>query len=349
MRVLVTGHEGYIGQVLVEVLANAGHEVHGLDSALFINCTHGPPRPPITAAEVDIRDVTRRDLDGFDAVVHLAALSNDPLGDIEPFLTDEINRWASVRLASLAKEAGVRRFLYSSSCSVYGAGNTDVLLDEAAPMLPVTPYARSKVQVEEDLLALASATFAPVCLRNATVYGWSPRLRLDLVLNDLVASAYLEGVVRVLSDGTPWRPLVHVEDVARAFLAVLEAPADAVRGEAFNVGDEAGNRQVQDIAEAVAEVVPGSEVVITGERGSDSRTYRVDFSKLRKHVPSFRCTWTVHDGAAQLHEAFRRVGLTHEDHARTFRRVEWLNGLRAAGRVDDTLRPRRPETAGVIA
>ncbi len=338
MRTLVTGSAGYIGTVMVPVLTAAGHEVVGLDTGLFAACTHGPaPHDPPTL-EIDLRDVQPSHLEGFEAVVHLAALSNDPLGDLEPEHTHAINHAASVRLAEVAKQSGVRRFLYASSCSVYGAASSEELVDEQAPMRPVTAYAVSKVRVEDDLHALADERFSPTYLRNATAFGWSPRLRTDLVLNDLVARAVLTGEVRVLSDGTPWRPLVHVQDFAAAFLAALEAPREAVHDEALNVGSEKQNHQVRDLAEIVAGVVGDCEVVITGETGADPRSYRVDFRKIGEQLPAFTARWSAERGARQLADAYRQYGLNEEIFRERFKRLPWLSKLQADGRIDDTLR-----------
>ena len=344
MRVLLTGHEGYIGTVMASTLRRAGHEVHGLDTGFFRSCIHGPAPSPVDGVTVDLRELTPAHLVGFDAVVHLAALSNDPLGNLQPEQTYEINHAASVRLAEYAKAAGVKRFLYASSCSVYGASSEDGLVTEEAPMVPVTPYAVSKVRVEEDLHALADASFHPTYMRNATAYGWSPRPRLDLVLNDLVARAMLTGEITVLSDGTPWRPLVHVEDIADAFRAALEADLDAVHDEPLNVGDESGNHRVREIADLVAAVFPDVRVVVTGELGSDPRSYRVSFAKIRERLPGFRCRWTVRAGAEQLADAFARHGLDADQHTRVFKRLPWLHSLTESGQLDATLRWREPAT-----
>ncbi|GAA3575523.1 SDR family oxidoreductase [Nonomuraea rosea] len=339
MRVLLTGHQGYLGSVLAPLLAAAGHEVTGLDSGLFADCVLGPEPVAIDTHAVDLRDVEPRHVAGFDAVIHLAALSNDPLGALAPELTYDINHHASTRLARLAKEMGVRRFLYASTCSVYGASGGDDLLGEDAPLRPVTPYAESKVRVEDDLIGLADDGFTPVFLRNATAFGFSPRLRADIVLNNLVGHAFLTGEVRVLSDGTPWRPLVHAKDIAGAFIAALEAPREAVHGRAFNVGTEVNNVTVAEIAAEVVAAVPGSTLVITGENGADPRSYRVDFSRIRAALPGYEARWTVKEGAVELIDAYRAHGLTRAGFERRFTRLARLADRRAAGAVDDTLRP----------
>jgi nucleoside-diphosphate-sugar epimerase len=338
MHVLVTGHLGYLGSVLVPVLLETGHSVVGLDSDLYAACGFGSGLVEVPARRLDVRDVEASDLAGFDAVVHLAGLSNDPLGDLDPALTDEINHAASVRLARLAKAAGVRRFVFSSSCSNYGAAG-DGLVDEDAPLHPITPYARSKVQVERDVSRLADGAFSPVFLRNATAYGASPRLRCDLVLNDLVAWASATGRVRLKSDGTPWRPLVHAEDIARACVAVLAAPRTAVHGQAFNVGRTDENFRIRDVAEIVRETVPGSRIEYAPGAAPDRRSYRVDFEKIRRAVPGFAPRWTVRDGARELYEAYRRHGLQASDlEGPRFRRIGQIRLLLGNGHIDPTLR-----------
>ncbi len=339
MRVLLTGHQGYLGTVMAPVLAEAGHEVVGLDSGLFADCVLGPAPDDPPGHAVDLRDAGPEVFAGIDAVVHLAALSNDPLGSLAPELTYDINHHASVRLARLAREAGVRRFLYASTCSVYGASGGDDLVGEDAPLRPVTPYAESKVRVEDDLSKLADDDFSPVYMRNATAFGFSPRLRADIVLNNLVGHALLTNQVRVLSDGTPWRPLVHARDIAEAFAQALVAPREAVHDRAFNIGTELNNVTVAEIASHVAEAVPGSDLVITGEAGNDPRSYRVDFSRVRAALPGFQARWTVKEGAVELIDAYRRFGLRQGDFDRRFTRLARLSDRRGAGTIGDDLRP----------
>jgi nucleoside-diphosphate-sugar epimerase len=339
MRVLVTGSEGYIGRVLAPRLAEAGHDVVGLDSGWFAGCDFGENGAAPYSRTADVRDVTVADLEGFDAIVHLAAISNDPLGDLDPDCTYAINHRASVRLAEMAKEAGVERFVFSSSCSLYGAASPDEFLTEEAAFNPVTPYGESKVLVERDVSSLSNDGFSPTFLRNATVYGASPRLRCDLVVNDLVASAFTTGEILIKSDGTPWRPLVHVEDVADAFHAVLTAPRDGIHDQAFNIGRTVENYQIRDVAETVAEVVEGSRVVYAEGGGPDARCYRVDFSKAENTLPGFAPRWTVRAGVTQLYDAYRRHGLSPEDLAGSrFVRLRRIRELLEEGRLSPSLR-----------
>src|SRR5713226_5742213 len=338
MRILVTGHKGYIGAVLAPLFAAEGHEVVGLDSDLFEQCTFGEPLREFPSIRKDLRDVELADLKGFDAVVHLAGLSNDPLGNLNPELTYEINYAASCRLAELAKRAGIQRFLFSSSCSTYGAAG-DKILNEEADFNPVTPYGRSKVLVEQDVAKLADAGFSPTFLRNATAYGVSPRLRFDLVLNNLVAWAVTTGRVYIKSDGTPWRPIVHIADITRAFLAVLAAPRELVHNRAFNVGRSEENYQIRDLAEIVKETVPGCRIDYAPDAGPDTRCYRVDFSRIAKTLPKFKPQWDARRGAQELYEAYQRVGLRLEDfEGPRYKRIDHIQQLLAAGRLDSTLR-----------
>ncbi|WP_407566878.1 NAD-dependent epimerase/dehydratase family protein [Polymorphospora sp. A560] len=339
MRVLVTGHHGYIGSVLTPMLTAAGHEVAGLDIDLFADCLIGPAPAEVPAVRVDLRDVTAEHLAGFDAVLHLAALCNDPIGNLNPELTYDINHRATVRLAEAAKAAGVTRFLFSSSCSLYGAGLDDRPLDENAGFAPVTPYGESKILSEQGLAGLADDDFSPVSLRNATAYGFSPRLRGDLVVNDLAAHALLTGEVRLLSDGSAWRPLVHIEDISAAFLALLEAPREVVHGKAYNIGQTSENYLIRDVAEVVAEVVPGSTVTFAGGASADARNYRVSCDLVAAEVPGFQPGWTVRKGVEELVEAYRRHGLTIEDfRGERHQRLRRIQSLQGAGRLDGELR-----------
>ncbi|HET9986330.1 MAG TPA: SDR family oxidoreductase [Longimicrobiales bacterium] len=347
MRVLLTGHNGYVGSVMSRMLREHGHTVVGLDTFLFEECTFGDDAPDGEAIRMDVRDVRCADLAGFDAVIHLAALCNDPLGNLNPDITYEVNHRASVRLAELAKAAGVPRFLFASSCSLYGVAGADMLQEDAA-FNPITPYGESKVRVERDLARLADDSFSPTCLRNATAYGVSPRLRADVVVNNLVAVAFTTGDVLIQSDGTPWRPLVHVEDFSRAFLAVLHAPRERVHNEAFNVGRTAENYRVSELAEIVAEVVPGSRITFAEGGGPDPRSYRVDCSKLETLLPEYRPEWTVRRGVEELHDAYRRHELTARDfHGGRYLRIRHIQALQAEGRLDGRMRWRTPlEMAG---
>jgi nucleoside-diphosphate-sugar epimerase len=323
---------------MVPMLVQAGHTVVGLDSDLFQRCTFWPGIFDVPEPRVDLRDVQPRDLEGFDALIHLAALSNDPLGDLNPAVTYDINHTASVRLARMAKNAGIARFLYSSSCSSYGKTGDD-LVDEAAELHPITAYAVSKVRVEQDVAKLADDRFSPTFLRNATAYGVSPRLRFDLVLNNLTAWAYARGRVHIKSDGTPWRPIVHIEDIARAFLAVLAAPREVVHNEAFNVGQTEENYRVRQLADIVHEVVPGSRIAYAPDGGPDPRCYRVDFSKIHRLVPEFKPQWSARRGVEELYDAYRRGGLAIEDcEGPRFKRIDHLKHLLATNRLDETLR-----------
>lgn len=320
------------------MLLAAGHQPTGLDSDIFERCTFGDGIVNIPSIRKDVRDVEWNDLKGFDAVLHLAGLSNDPLGDLNPQLTYEINHLASVRLAEMAKQAGVERFIFSSSCSNYGAGGEDMLNEESA-FNPVTPYGESKVRVEQDVAKLADNRFCPTFLRNATAFGVSPRLRFDLVLNNLTAWAYATGRVFIKSDGTPWRPIVHIEDISRAFLAVLEAPADLVHNEAFNVGRNEDNYRVRELAEIVKETVPGTEIEYAADAGPDKRCYRVDCGKIRRVLPAFQPVWDARKGARELYDTYRRIGLTVDEFEGVrYKRIAHIRSLIAEGALDETLR-----------
>ena len=345
MKVLVTGHHGYIGSVLAPMLREAGHEVVGLDAMYYRGCDLFAAEDAPPTLELDVRDVTPEHLAGFDGVVHLAALSNDPLGDLDRELTLEINYRASVSLARAAKEAGVERFVFSSSCSMYGASGEDDLVDERAPLRPLTAYAESKVRAEEALADLAGDDFSPVFMRNATAYGVSPRLRIDLVLNNLVGWAHTTGAVRILSDGTPWRPLVHVEDIAGAALAALEAPAEVVRGEAFNVGAAHENYQVRELAEIARDAVGDCTVEYAGSGDPDPRSYRVDFAKLERTFPGFATRWSARAGAAELVDAYRGAGLDDAGFAGPrYTRLKRLRELLETGALGPDLRWRAAPT-----
>jgi len=338
MKILLTGHKGYIGAVAGPILLSAGHAVVGLDTDLFAGCDFGDAAPEIPEIRKDVRDLTWADLKGFDAVVHLAALSNDPLGNLDADLTYGINHRASVRLAELAKEAGVRRFVFSSSCSTYGAAG-DVYLEETAQLSPVTAYAESKVFVERDVAQLANDHFSPTFMRNATAYGVSPRLRLDVVLNDLVASAHVTGRVHIKSDGTPWRPIVHIRDIIAAVLSVLEAPQDAIHNETFNVGQTEENYRVSQIADIVAETVPGCRIEYAAGGGPDKRCYRVNCDKIRRVLPNFRPQWNARKGAQELYDAYRAAGLSAvELEQGRYIRISQIQKLMKAGCLDESLR-----------
>jgi nucleoside-diphosphate-sugar epimerase len=344
MRVLVTGHHGYIGAVLTSVLAESGHEVAGVDSFLYQGCDFGPPSGWSAERRADVRDLGPADLEDVDAVVHLAALSNDPLGDFDPEVTLDVNFRATVALARAAKEAGVERFVFASSCSMYGASGTDDLVTEDAPLRPLTAYAESKARAEEALAELADDRFAPTAMRNATAYGASPRLRLDIVLNNLVAWAHTTGAIRLQSDGSAWRPLVHVRDIAAVTAAILEAPLGTVRGEAFNVGSQEQNYRVRELAEIVHELMPECEITFAEGAGTDPRSYRVDFEKLSRTFPSLRLEWTARRGAAELLDAYRAFGLDKPafDGDR-YVRLRRLRHLVDAGDVDGAFHRLEPQ------
>mgnify|MGYP000850279436 FL=1 len=338
MRVLVTGSHGYIGSVLVPILQAQGHTVVGLDADFYAGCDFLGSPTEIERIDEDVRDVQAATLRGFEAVLHLAALSNDPLGNLDPALTDQINHAASVRLARLAKEAGVPRFVFTSSCSIYGAAG-DRLADEQSPFNPVTAYGRTKALADRQIALLADDHFSPIFLRPATAYGVSPRLRLDVVLNELVALACTTGRIVLKSDGTPWRPVTHVEDIAGAFAAVITAPLEAVHGQAFNVGRTDENYRIRDLAQIVQETVPGSTVEIASGAGPDTRCYRVDFDKLPRRVPGFRPRWTVRQGARQLYGAYREAGLTAADlEGPRYYRLRTLRQRLEAGQMNPDLR-----------
>jgi len=338
MKVLVTGHRGYIGVEMVPVLHAAGHEVVGLDTGYYDECDFRAPPDNVPELDIDLRDISPEPLRGFDAVIHLAALSNDPLSDLNPGITYEINQHASVRLARAAKLAGVPRFLFSSSCSLYGAGG-DRPLDENAAFNPVTPYGESKVLVEQEVAHLADESFSPMYLRNATAYGVSRRLRADIVVNNLVGHAFTTGKVLLQSDGTPWRPLVHIRDIINAFLAGLTAPIDAIHNQAFNIGRNSENFRIREVANMVAEVVPNCEVAFAPGASPDTRNYRVDFQKAETRLPGYSPSWTLRMGIEELYKAYKDGDLTKDEFlGPRYYRLRTVKGLQDRGILDEKLR-----------
>ncbi len=338
MRVLVTGHNGYIGTVLVPMLLDHGHEVVGLDADWFERCTFTGTIPEIECIKKDTRDIEKSDIEGFDAIIHLAGLSNDPMGDYRPMITEEINEIASIDLARLAKEAGVKRFLFASSCSNYGAGGQDFLTEEA-PFNPVTPYGVSKVRVEAALSKMADTDFCPTYLRASTAYGVSPRLRFDLVINNLTAWAFTTGRVYLKSDGTPWRPVVHIGDISRAYIAAMHAPCELVHNEAFNVGTTTENYQMSELAEIVKDVVPGCQIDYAPDAGPDKRCYRVDCNKIARVLHEYKPQWTARRGVEELYEEYKRVGLTLDEfEGPKYMRIAHLKHLVDEGLLDEDFR-----------
>jgi nucleoside-diphosphate-sugar epimerase len=339
MRILLTGHRGYIGSILGELLSAAGHDVVGLDSALYDECTFGSDLTSgVLTSRRDIRELSPADLEGIDAIAHLAGVCNDPLGDLLPETTFAINYAATVRLAQLAKASGVRRLVFSSTCSVYGAAGPEWVDEDSKPD-PITPYAASKWNAECDLRRLASSDFSPVFLRSATAYGFSPRIRFDLVLNNLTAHAFTSGKVLLKSDGMPWRPIVHIEDISRAFLAAIEAPADVVHNQVFNVGITTENYRVREIAGIVEETVSGAHIEYAPGAGPDKRSYRVDCSKISRLLPNFKPQWTARRGATELYQKYREHGLALEDfEGPRYQRLAYLQTLMTRGAIDGDLR-----------
>ena len=337
-NILITGHNGYIGSVMTPHLLEAGYQVTGLDTGYFSECTLVPDRREAPAIRKDIRDLTAKDLEGFGAVIHLAALSNDPIGNLNDSWTEDINFHASVKLAELAKAAGVSRFLFSSSCIMYGASSTEIVTEDS-PLDPKTEYARSKVKAELAITKLAAPGFSPIFIRNGTIYGVSPRMRFDTVFNDLLGSAVTTGKVIVYSDGKPWRPVIHVQDVARMFQAALEARVEKIHNQAFNAGANSLNHQIIDLANTAVNSVPGCKLEVIAKSGADQRTYKADFGKFARTFPDFRFKWSVQTGASELRDAFKQAKLTHAEFVdKKFTRLKWLRYLLDTGRLDSALR-----------
>jgi len=338
MKVLVTGSQGYIGTVLVPMLIKSGHDVSGLDSDLYEKCTFSGVIPDINVIRKDVRDVVKEDIEGFEAIIHLAGLSNDPLGDYRPSLTEDINEKGSIDLAKIAKSVGVSRFLFASSCSNYEASGNNFLTEEA-PFNPVTPYGVSKVRVEEALSGIADKNFSPTFVRASTAYGYSPRLRFDLVTNNLTAWAFTTGQVYLKSDGSPWRPIVHVEDIARAYIALLHTPREDIHKESFNIGTTTENYQVREIAEIVKDVVPGCKIEFAPGAAPDIRNYRVDCNKLARKIHEFKPQWTARRGVEQLYEEYKKIGLSLDDfEGPKFKRIAHIKELLGNGKLDESLR-----------
>lgn len=338
--ILITGNCGYIGPVMTRAALERSYKVVGLDTNYFDGCEFYPDKfKPHKQIIKDIRDVNETDLEGISYVIHLAALSNDPLGELNHTLTSDVNYSASINLAKLAKKMGVARFIFASSCSLYGIASNDKPLTEKGKLNPITAYAKAKVGVENDLASLADDNFHPVYMRNATVYGISPNLRLDLVVNNLVASAYFTGKVSIMSDGTPWRPIVHVQDFCNAFMAALEAPIDRVHNEAFNVGINEENYQVKEMAKVIENVVPGCQVEILNKTGEDERTYCVDFSKIKNTLDDFKPTWNLQKGVKEIYQTYKDCEMTFEDfQSPKYFRVKWINHLLNNKKLDNEIR-----------
>ena len=338
-KVIVTGHNGFIGPHMVRLLKESGFYVKGIDTNYFDeSCKFSDSIKPDEELIRDVREIKKSDLEGVYAICHLAGLSNDPMGDLNKNLTYDINHKASVRLAKLSKQVGVEKYIFMASCSMYGIADGDIALDESAAFAPETAYAESKVNTEKDVKPMGDEKFSVTFMRNATAYGLSPKLRLDLVVNNLVGWAITTGEIKIMSDGSPWRPLVHAEDIARATVAVVEAPKEQVNGKSFNVGQNSENFQIKDIANIVGEVIPGCKVVITGEHGGDSRSYRVDFSKIEKELPGFKPKWKLKEAIENIYNGYKEFGMNDKYfNGKNFIRLKQLDHLTSEGLLDDNL------------